>query len=78
MALPGALALRARAVPSGFQTGQPTGVEDKYTSFLFWAVILLAGAGLSVGGYVLVRLLTREIRLAQPAFKPDFTQLLTN
>lgn len=58
------------------QTGQPVGVEDQYTSFLFWAVILLAGAGLCVGGYVLVRLLTREIRLAQ--LKADFVSNLSH
>ena len=59
-----------------FQTGQPEGVEDKYASFLFWAVILLAGAGLCVGGYVLVRLLTREVRLAQ--LKADFVSNLSH
>ncbi len=59
-----------------FQTGQPVGVEDKYASFLFWAVILLAGAGLCVGGYVLVRLLTREVRLAQ--LKADFVSNLSH
>ncbi|MDF1700703.1 MAG: HAMP domain-containing sensor histidine kinase [Planctomycetota bacterium] len=59
-----------------FQTGQPAGIEDKYTSFLFWAVILLAGAGLCVGGYVLIRLLTREIRLAQ--LKADFVSNLSH
>ncbi|MDA1196277.1 MAG: HAMP domain-containing sensor histidine kinase, partial [Planctomycetota bacterium] len=59
-----------------FQTSQPSGAEDGASTILFWAVILLAGAGLSVGGYVLIRLLTREIRLAQ--LKADFVSNLSH
>ncbi|MDJ0521389.1 MAG: HAMP domain-containing sensor histidine kinase [Planctomycetota bacterium] len=60
-----------------WQVGDPADVDGARTDIvLFWAVIALAVAGLVVGGYVLVRLLTREVRLAQ--LKADFVSNLSH
>ncbi len=60
-----------------WQIGDPTALADQRNdTVLFWAVIALAVAGLIVGGHVLVRLLTREVRLAQ--LKADFVSNLSH
>ncbi len=60
-----------------WQTGEPRSIGDpRADNILFLAVIGLAIAGLIVGGYVLLRLLTREIRLAQ--LKADFVSNLSH
>lgn len=60
-----------------WQVGDPDEVGSVRTDIvLFWAVIALAVAGLVVGGYVLLRLLTREVRLAQ--LKADFVSNLSH
>jgi two-component system phosphate regulon sensor histidine kinase PhoR len=59
-----------------FQTGRPRTESDTFTNVLFWVVLGLAVAGLFTGGTVLVRLLTREIRLAQ--LKADFVSNLSH
>ena len=59
-----------------FQTGDPRTEVDGFTNLLFSVVIGLAVAGLVTGGYVLVRLLTREIRLAR--LKADFVSNLSH
>jgi len=60
-----------------WQTGPPRSSADpRADNILFLAVIGLAIAGLIVGGYVLLRLLTREIRLAQ--LKADFVSNLSH
>ncbi len=60
-----------------WQTGPPQSIADpRADNILFLAVIGLAIAGLIVGGYVLLRLLTREIRLAQ--LKADFVSNLSH
>jgi len=58
------------------RVGDPAGHGEDFTDVMFWAVILLAAAGLIVGGRVLVRLLTREVRLAQ--LKADFVSNLSH
>lgn len=58
------------------QTGDPKALRGGWTDLLFWVVIGLAAAGLVVGGYVLIRLLTREIRIAQ--LKADFVSNLSH
>ena len=56
--------------------GDPREYASESTDLLFWVVIALAMAGLGVGGHVLVRLLTREVRLAR--LKADFVSNLSH
>jgi len=58
------------------RVGDPVGQRDTRTAPMFWIVIGLAAAGLVIGGRVLVRLLTREVRLAQ--LKADFVSNLSH
>lgn len=59
-----------------FRVGEPEGETGVLSDLLFYVVIALAVAGLATGGFVLVRLLTREIRLA--TLKADFVSNLSH
>ena len=58
------------------RVGNPEGHGEDFTDVMFWVVIGLAVAGLILAGRILVRLLTREVRLAQ--LKADFVSNLSH
>ncbi len=58
------------------QVRDPSRPRDDSTNWFYWGIIGLAGAGMGIGGYVLLRLLTREMRLAQ--LKADFVSNLSH
>jgi signal transduction histidine kinase len=59
-----------------FRTGDPLSRTTGITDALLWVLIGLAVAGIGVGGYALVRLLTREIRVAR--LKADFVSNISH
>jgi two-component system phosphate regulon sensor histidine kinase PhoR len=77
----GSLSLRDRPMDlpfrlAFFRVGDPEGQDGVLSNLLFYVVIALAVAGLATGGFVLIRLLTREIRLA--TLKADFVSNLSH
>jgi signal transduction histidine kinase len=58
------------------RVGNPEGHGEDFTDVMFWVVIGLAVAGLMLAGRILIRLLTREVRLAQ--LKADFVSNLSH
>ena len=58
------------------QVRDPSKAPDETTNWFYWGIIGLAIAGIGIGGYVLLRLLTREMRLAQ--LKADFVSNLSH